>query len=58
MYIFASPHYRNGQENEKFEQGVQKFEPPIQYVIEQKATTQGIIMSKGVKSVLVLDKKL
>jgi hypothetical protein len=59
MYRFASPlYYRNGQENEKFEQRAQKIEPPIQYVIEQEATTQGIRMSKGIKSVFVLDKKL
>ncbi len=34
-YRFVSPlYYRNGQENEKFKQIVQNFEPPIHYVVE------------------------
>ncbi len=34
-YKFASPpYYRNGQENEEFEQRILNFEPAIHYVIE------------------------
>jgi len=34
-YKFVSlPYYRNGQENAKFKQRAQNFEPPIHYVIE------------------------
>jgi hypothetical protein len=34
-----SLHYQNDEENEKFEQKVQNFEPSIHYVIKQKAKT-------------------
>jgi hypothetical protein len=47
------PYYWNGQENEEFEQKFQNFEPPIHYIVEQKITTQGIKMSRGVELVLV-----
>jgi len=35
----SPPYYRKDHENEEFEQKVQNFEPPIHYVVEQKATT-------------------
>jgi hypothetical protein len=39
-YIFVSPfYYQEDHENEKFEQITQNFEPPIHYVVEQKAIT-------------------
>jgi len=39
-YEFGSPpYYQEGQENEKFEQKVQNFEPSIHYVVEQKVIT-------------------
>ncbi len=39
-YRYASPpYYQNGQENEKFEQRAQSFEPLIHYVVEQEAAT-------------------
>jgi hypothetical protein len=38
-YIFASPpYYRDGQENEEFEQRTHNFEPSIQYIVEQEVT--------------------
>jgi len=53
-YKFAPPHYyRNDQENEKFKQGVQNFEPLIHYVVEQEAVIQGIKMLRGVKPVFI-----
>ncbi len=58
-YRFASLlYYRDGQDNEEFQQGVQDFEPSIHYVFEQEIATQGIKMLRGVKLVLVIDKKL
>jgi hypothetical protein len=47
-------YYREDHENEKFEQRVQKFEPPIHYVVEQEVTIQGIKMSIKVELVLVI----
>ncbi len=32
---------------------LKNFEPPICYMVEQKATTQGIRMSKGIELILV-----
>jgi hypothetical protein len=53
-YKFASLfYYRGGQNNEKFEQKVQNFDFLIHYVVEQKATIQGIKMSRRVELVLV-----
>jgi hypothetical protein len=53
-YRFAPlPYYREGQENEEFEQIAQNFGPSIHFVIEQKAATQGIRISRGVKPILV-----
>jgi GTP cyclohydrolase FolE2 len=40
--------------NEKFEQRPHNFEPSIRYVVELKATTQGIRMSRKVESILVI----
>ncbi len=58
-YRSTSPlYYQEGQENEEFEQRVQNFEPLIHYVVEQKASTQGIIISKGVESVLVIKQEI
>ncbi len=53
-YRFASlPYYQNNQENEKFEQIIQNFEPLIHCVIEQGGVIQGIRMSIRVELVLV-----
>ena len=53
-YRFISPpYYREGQENEEFEQKAQNFEPLIHYVVEQEVATQGIKMSRGVKPIFV-----
>jgi hypothetical protein len=53
-YKYVSPiYYREDHENEEFEQRAQIFESPIHYVVEQKVATQGIKMSKKVKSVLI-----
>ncbi len=58
-YIFASPpYYEEGEENEKFEQRAQNFEPSIHYVVKQEATTQGIKISKGVELVLVTGQEI
>jgi hypothetical protein len=35
----SPPYYKKNQENEKFEQRAQKFEPLIYYVIEQEVAT-------------------
>jgi hypothetical protein len=43
-----------GQENEKFEQRAQNFEPLIHHVVEEEVATQGIILSRGVEPVLVI----
>ncbi len=57
-YKSASPfYYRESQENEQFEQKAQNFEPPIHYVVQQKATTHGIIVSKGFELVFVTKQK-
>jgi hypothetical protein len=39
--------------DEELEERAQNFEPQIHYVVEQKATTQGIKMSKKVEPILV-----
>jgi hypothetical protein len=38
----------------EFEQKTQNFELPIHYMVEQKATIQGIKMSKRVEPILVI----
>ncbi len=54
-YRLASPpYYREGQENEEFEQRAHNFEPLIHYVVEQEVTIQGIRTSKGVELVLII----
>ncbi len=53
-YKSVSPlYYREGQENEEFEQRPHNFEPPNHYVVEQEATTQGIRISKRIEPVLI-----
>jgi len=53
----STPYYWEGQENEKFEQRVQNFEPSIHYVVEQEVIIQDIIISKGVDSILAIRQK-
>ncbi len=50
----STPYYWEGQENEKFEQKAQNFEPLIHYVVEQEVIIQDIRISKGVDSILVI----
>jgi hypothetical protein len=50
----SPPYYREGQENEEFEQRAHNFEPLIHYVVEQEVTIQGIRTSKGVELVLII----
>ncbi len=42
----SPPYYRQEHEDEELEKITKNFEPQIHYVVEQKATTQGIKMSK------------
>ncbi len=57
-YISTSPHYYwEDHENAKFEQRTQNFELLIRYMVEQEVVTQGIKMSKGVESILVIRQK-
>jgi hypothetical protein len=53
-YKLASPpYYRKEHEDEELEERAQNFELQIHYVVEQKAITMGIRMSKGVELILV-----
>jgi hypothetical protein len=53
MYKFVSlPYYREGEENENFEQRAQNFEPLIHYVVEQKVVIQGIKISRELNQYL------
>ncbi len=44
--------------NKEFEQRILNFEPLIHNDVEQKTTTQGIIISKRVESVLVTKQEI
>ncbi len=58
-YRSISPlYYREGQENEEFEQITYNFEPFIHYIVEQETATQGIRISKKVEPVLVTKQKI
>ncbi len=54
----SPPYYRNGRENEEFEQGAQNFEPFIHYVVKQEATTQDIRMFREVELVFVTKQEI
>ncbi len=58
-YKFAPfVYYKEGQENEEFEQKAQNFEPSIHYVVEQKFATVSIIIFRGVELVLVTKQEI
>jgi hypothetical protein len=54
----SPPYYQGEHEDQELEERTQNFEPQIHYVVEQKATTQDIKMSKRIEPILVIKQEI